>query len=73
MADTLETAAQHGLLNEKEIAAQNFDARVATWVKLATALNSLNRSMGLKDAYPFVLSPPVIRKLRFVHSAVCPR
>lgn len=73
MTDTLETATQHDLLNETENLAQDFDARVAAWVKLSTALNSLNRSMGLKDAYPFVLSPVVIRKLRFVHSVVYPR
>ena len=26
--------------------------------------------MGLPDAYPFVLSPPAIEKLRFVHEVV---
>ncbi len=34
------------------------------------ALNSLNRSMGMKDAYPFVLSPQVLGKLRFVHELI---
>jgi hypothetical protein len=34
------------------------------------ALNSLNRSMGMKDAYPFVLSPKVLEKLRFVHEII---
>jgi hypothetical protein len=34
------------------------------------ALNSLNRSMGMKDFYPFVLSNPAIDKLRFVHETV---
>jgi len=34
------------------------------------ALNSLNRSMGMKDAYPFVLSQRVLDKLRFVHETV---
>jgi hypothetical protein len=33
-------------------------------------LNSLNRSMGMKDAYPFVLSPRVLEKLRFVHDVI---
>ena len=33
------------------------------------ALNSLNRSMGLTDLYPFVLSEPAIAKLRFVHAS----
>jgi hypothetical protein len=26
--------------------------------------------MGLKDAYPFVLSPRVLEKLRFVHDLI---
>ena len=34
------------------------------------ALNSLNRSMGLPDVYPFVLAERVIAKLRFVHQVV---
>jgi hypothetical protein len=33
-------------------------------------LNNLNRGMGLQDAYPFVLPPPAIEKLRFVHDVI---
>jgi hypothetical protein len=33
-------------------------------------MNSLNRGMGIPDAYPFVLSPPAVEKLRFVHETV---
>lgn len=33
-------------------------------------LNSLNRSLGHDDAYPFALSTPVLAKLRFVHDVV---
>ena len=43
---------------------------VDAWLPLSFAINSLNRSMGLKDAYPFVLSPGVIEKLDFVHRTV---
>jgi hypothetical protein len=35
-------------------------------------LNSLNRSMGLEDAYPFVLSELSLRKIRFVHGLIYP-
>lgn len=42
----------------------------AAWVALSSALNSFNRSMGLADAYPFVLSPKVNEKLAFVHDLV---
>ena len=43
---------------------------IDAWVALSTALNSFNRSMGLVDAYPFVLAPRVIEKLGFVHELV---
>jgi hypothetical protein len=33
-------------------------------------LNSLNRGMGLADAYPFVLSTPAVEKLRVVHEII---
>jgi hypothetical protein len=33
-------------------------------------LNDLNRSMGLPDPYPFVLSPIAVEKLRFVHDVL---
>ncbi len=35
--------------------------------ELGIALNHVNRSMGLSDIYPFVLSPPIRDKLGFVH------
>ncbi len=41
---------------------------VDAWLPLTFALNSLNRSMGQPDLYPFVLAPPVIEKLGFVHA-----
>ena len=40
------------------------------WFPLMYALNSLNRSLGLADAYPFTLSPKVVAKLRFVHKVI---
>jgi hypothetical protein len=43
---------------------------VETWLPLSIALNSLNRTMGQPDVYPFVLSSPVIRKLGFIHDLV---
>ena len=33
-------------------------------------LNSLNRSIGMPDSYPFKLSTPVLEKLEFVHRVV---
>ncbi len=40
------------------------------WLPLAFAVNSLNRSMGQPDLYPFVLSAKVVEKLGFIHGLV---
>ncbi len=33
-------------------------------------MNSINRAVGTRDLYPFLLSPAVIEKLRFIHHLV---
>ncbi|HUI15854.1 MAG TPA: putative zinc-binding peptidase [Xanthobacteraceae bacterium] len=43
---------------------------IETWIPLSNALNSLNRTMGLLDVYPFILSPPVIEKLSAIHDLI---
>lgn len=43
---------------------------LGAWVKLSVTLNALNRSMGLEDAYPFVLTAKIREKLAFVHNVV---
>jgi len=48
----------------------SLDEILADWLPLTYALNAINRSMGDNDLYPFVLSPNVIEKLRFVHQRV---
>ncbi|MDX2266137.1 MAG: putative zinc-binding peptidase [Hyphomicrobiales bacterium] len=40
------------------------------WLPLIYAVNSLNRSMGQPDLYPFVISPAVVTKLEFIHKIV---
>jgi hypothetical protein len=49
---------------------RDFEALLAGFVPLTLTVNDLNRSMGMHDPYPFVLSPPAIAKLRFVHDLV---
>lgn len=49
---------------------ERFETLVERWLPLTLAMNSLNRSMGHEDFYPFVLPPPAVEKLRFVHRAV---
>lgn len=66
MIDTLETATTFGLF-EKEEKFGDFDQMMVAWIELSIIMNSLNRSMGLYDAYPFILTETIIAKIRFVH------
>ena len=43
---------------------------MGAWTDLTVALNSINRCMGLRDTYPFVLSPAIVNKLRFVFEVI---
>ena len=73
MIDTLETAHHVGVTlgsKGKPADGSNLDALLAEWGDLAIALNMLNRSMGLPDAYPFAITAPVRAKLGFVHRLV---
>jgi hypothetical protein len=55
---------------EHDPSAVSFGSVLATWWPLTYALNAVSRSMGLDDLYPFVISPPVMDKLGFVHEVV---
>lgn len=68
ICDTLETAVEYGLLPASDLVghARFHDLVARVWVKLSTALNLVNRSMGKDDLYPFVLAPTVLDKLDFV-------
>jgi hypothetical protein len=83
--DTLGTASVYGLAlhpsgpqGEGLVAQPDFDSYkaesietlMAAWTPLTLAVNSLNRSMGLPDLYPFVLSPAVVTKLGFMHELI---
>jgi hypothetical protein len=48
----------------------SFGEVVDHWLELSYALNQINRSMGDSDLYPFILAPPVIRKMAFVDHLV---
>jgi hypothetical protein len=86
MVDSLETAAAAGIslqprqrhhspvVKMKPVPdRQGFDALARRWIALTLVLNNLNRSMGLNDAYPFVLSATALAKLCFVHQLVTGR
>lgn len=73
--DTLETARHFGL-SDDDLAWRrarygiDFDGVLSSFVSLTIALNAINRSMGLPDAYPFPLSPRAREKLAFVHECI---
>jgi hypothetical protein len=87
IVDTLETAVAFGLrvrptagrdpalatdIDFDPYRQNDFDALLEAWLPLTYAVNSLNRSMGQPDLYPFVLAPAVMAKLRFVHGLIHP-
>ena len=45
----------------------DFDRLLDRWLPLVFAMNSMNRSMGLPDLYPFVIGEAVRLKLAFMH------
>ncbi len=49
---------------------EDFHNILNLWLPLTFALNSLNRSMGLNDLYPFLIPSEVMEKLSFIHK-VC--
>ena len=74
IVDTLETANASALaIGDRRLASplrsgeRPFSAVLEDWTPLTVSLNQLNRSMGMRDAYPFALPPAVIDKLTFVH------
>jgi hypothetical protein len=75
LLDTLETARHFGLARDLPARSSpqgtsDFDAMLAEWTELTIALNALNRSMGLPDAYPFAVSPTVRKKLELVERVI---
>src|SRR5580704_2132229 len=46
------------------------DRLVDAWLPLTFAFNSINRSMGLGDLYPFVLNASSMRKLDYIYNKI---
>ena len=84
--DTLETAQSTGLLHRdnilntlarrqnqsllKAMQSLSIDKILGIWVDLSIAMNNINRSIGLGDFYPFVISSESMQKLNFIHKLV---
>ena len=43
---------------------------IDAWIPLTFAFNSINRSMGVGDLYPFVLGAPTMLKLNYIHNLI---
>ncbi len=85
MIDTLETAYAFGLRikpragQDSNLSASisfdpynqtGFGAVLEAWLPMTFAVNSINRSMGIGDLYPFVISREAAAKLTLVHDIV---
>jgi hypothetical protein len=84
IVDGLQTAAAWGLqldnalpgspavrpraIDEEDASLQ--DALVEQWLPVSRFINAMDRSLGSHDSYPFVVPPPVIEKLDFIHKVV---
>lgn len=69
ISDTLETAREYQVI-QGNYDGFSFELDLSEWAKLAVVLNALNRSMGVEDAYPFVITPIIGKKLKFIDRLV---
>jgi len=86
IVDGLETAGWYGLDGHTPDAGLNrtpgvrpaagpygaveFQPLMQAWVPLTVAMNAMNRSIGLMDFYPFVLSETIFTKIEFIHGLI---
>jgi len=85
IVDTLEMASEFGMEVRPKVdhdgeltarirfnpyEAKGVEALVNAWLPFTFAMNSVNRAMGARDLYPFILSPAVVAKLGFIHGLV---
>jgi hypothetical protein len=85
IVDTLEMAGSFGMQIRPSVDANNilsaqvdfdpytvadFRRVVDAWLPVVFALNSVNRAIGLRDMYPFILAPPTVEKLGFIHALI---
>jgi len=86
IVDTMETAYAFGMtlnpgvanrdndisarLNIDPYTTSSIEDIIERWIPLSFVMNSLNRSMGLKDSYPFVINEEVKMKLNFIHETI---
>ena len=65
--------ADHGLhasIDRNPYEMTSVEELMAAWLPLTFAVNSLNRTMGQPDLYPFIISPPAALKLDYIRDLV---
>jgi len=72
IADVLETAEAREVV-PSAVGERDFAQRISVWRPLSVTLNELNRSLGLGDAYPFVVTGVVQQKLAYVDATITAR
>jgi hypothetical protein len=85
IVDTLEMASSFGMEVKPKLDAdgahaaridfdpyisKNIQGIIAAWLPFVFAMNSVSRTMGQGDLYPFVLAPAVVQKLDFMHKLI---
>ena len=68
MQDALATASACGLATISDSA--NLSEQLQAWSALSMGLNEVSRSLGQRDAYPFIITDEIAQKLAFVHEAI---
>lgn len=68
VASVLETAANMGLI--LSVPWKDLGAMLARFHGISVVVNEINRTMGLTDLVPEVITPAMEEKLRFVHEVV---
>ncbi|WP_245931055.1 zinc-binding metallopeptidase family protein [Methylobacterium radiodurans] len=64
------SAAMSATIDFDPYTAETIEPIMAAWFPFVFAMNGVNRAMGNRDLYPFVLAPPVIAKLSFIHDLI---
>jgi hypothetical protein len=52
---------------------EDFDVIIETCIPLSFAVNSINRAMGVPDVYPFIITPDMVKKMKFIHKLLLPK
>lgn len=67
--DGLETATAYGLI-KPSIQVSTLTEQLTSWNEFVISLNEINRSLGVRDPYPFVVSQIVSTKMNFVQESI---